>query len=1279
MIIKKLHSLFILAFIISIISFNLIYLFYFSKIGQRQRKFGTKDNKFNILSSIKRDNFIIVKNDEGSPDTLAEIIIINKIDYIPKISVIIPVNNMEEYLPQCLDSVTNQTLTEIEIICVDDGSDDNSLEILKSYAEKDERIMILKQENLHSGVARNAGLSVAKGEYLSFLDSDDYFELNMLEEMYKKIKRMNSDIIVCKSKAIDLENGKLNLRKFNRSLRFDLIPKENSFSVKDIPNNIFQFCEGWAWDKLFRTDFILSNNIKFSNILIFNDNLFTYTAICYANSITTIEERFVIKRHGHKKSLSSNRWKDPTCFLVSFEKIVYNLKKKGLYDLVKGSYWKWAFKLCLIQLKNLDDYSKKLVFKILHEKFNLWNFIENSPPDSNSYRAWHYIKYQKDFPTINIAYTANKENYKICLVSIVSILKNSEYENINIIIIHNGINQVKFMKIYQLKAIRNFTLKIIYISDEQFKDFSFGKVVWYSFILAEKFPMIDKILFLDCDTIVKKSLLSLWEINMNNNLIAAVEDFYFSKEKAKKVNLVDNFYVNDGVLLINTKEWRKVKLYKQSFSEIISQRGGHISMQKVNEQFGYNKKNSYAYDLALSILNILTDTRKIRLNPEYNYIKFFPLNNHCQYDSDYMKLYNNTFPTIIHSNIINSRIGYFNNSYFIKEYSIYNDILKNIKSSHLTIPIVLSSDNQYSPFMYTTMVSILENQYKVTYYIFFLLVPFNISKSIENEIFSLTYKYKCSIQFIYMKNETFRDVVMNIPHTNYITFYRLLIGDLLPKEIKKCIYLDVDMCVSKDLTELFNVNLKDNYIAGVLSPDYVFSEKKNCKRLNLPSMKQYINAGMLVMNLKQIRKDNMTKKFIELSKKNYLSQDQDVLNVACYGKIITLHPKYNAQVIKLQENNPLLTKLYKDKDIIEAKTSPYIVHYSNKNKPWNSLGVYMEKYWWDIAKKTPYIKDLFYKGDIYKNSLKQFWKLEKNETINLERPYTFNEKIQWLKLYESTPIKNRLSDKLFLRNWAKEKIGEEYLIPLIGVYDKFIDIKLNKLPNRFKIICNHGDGYEISVNNKTHFNFIEAKETVDKWMNENYAFKSNLEIEYRNIPHKILIEDYFQNDTENIQDYDFLCFLGNPKFLYINDNLYSINRNSVIDFKENMLLNNKHNNISNLTNAKCLDKMIKLSRLLSQNFTYVKVHFCVIKDKIFFRELKFTSSIERENIIPKKLDRKLASLIKLPKLAFNIDVDEYYYLNKSCSLSPFFFFSIILTFKLLYNLWNMIKLLLYMK
>ena len=120
-------------------------------------------------------SIIKVKNAFNEPETEACIIIENNINYIPKVSVIVPVYNTEEYLCKCLDSIIEQTLKEIEIICIDDGSNDNSLDILKNYAKKDKRITVISQKNLHAGVARNAGITVAKGEYLSFLDSDIIF------------------------------------------------------------------------------------------------------------------------------------------------------------------------------------------------------------------------------------------------------------------------------------------------------------------------------------------------------------------------------------------------------------------------------------------------------------------------------------------------------------------------------------------------------------------------------------------------------------------------------------------------------------------------------------------------------------------------------------------------------------------------------------------------------------------------------------------------------------------------------------------------------------------------------------------------------------------------------------------------------------------------------------------------------------------------------------------------------------------------------------------------
>ena len=132
------------------------------------------------------------------------------------VSVIVPVYNVENYLRQCLDSITGQTLRNIEIICVDDSSTDSSGKILEEYAKKDERIKIITQPNKGAGAARNNGLSAAQGKYLSFLDSDDFFEPDMLELAYKKAEEDRADFVVFKSDQYYTEEIDM-LRSLGRS------------------------------------------------------------------------------------------------------------------------------------------------------------------------------------------------------------------------------------------------------------------------------------------------------------------------------------------------------------------------------------------------------------------------------------------------------------------------------------------------------------------------------------------------------------------------------------------------------------------------------------------------------------------------------------------------------------------------------------------------------------------------------------------------------------------------------------------------------------------------------------------------------------------------------------------------------------------------------------------------------------------------------------------------------------------------------------------------------
>ena len=1239
-----------------------IFITFYDSFPLKFRKFSLK---LDIIKNLKKNeniekqkkhnkNFIIVKNADGNPNTLAEIVINNKIDYVPKVSVIIPVFNTEEFLSKCLDTIVNQTLKEIEIICIDDGSTDNSLDILRKYAKQDKRIIVLKQENLNSGVARNAGLTIAKGKYLSFLDSDDFFELNMLEEMYKNILKIQSDIIICRTKSIDLDTGQFVEKIFNNSLRLDLIPKTNNFSVSEISKYIFQLCEGWAWDKLFRRDFIISNNIKFLNIRNFNDNQFTYTALCLAKSITTIKKIFVIKRHGHKKSLSANRDKDPFCFILSFNKIKKILKKRGLYNLVKDSFWKWFIKLSIIQLKLLNKKIKECLYDILRKKFKLWNYKYLYPLKSSRYKALQYMKNHKIFPTINIAYIVDRNHLNSCLISIISILKNSEYENINIILFFNNISSTDLLIINELKEIHSFTLQTINVSDLYFKyfpsrEYISDETVFINLLSAKfyMFPNIEKLLYLECNTIIRKSLLSLWEIDMKDKLIAATQDLLFNKSERVEINLKHIIHINNNVILFNIQKWRKEKLYK-----------------KIEKILSDNNKNNISNP---EILKVLRNDNIIIMNREFNFIINYSSKE--RYQNGLLDSYKTIEPIIINYPKTKNNISNLNNSFLNYYLNLYYSILTKIKDKKVIIPIVLSADDKYAPFMYVTIISILETGFKNTIYNFYLLVPSNFSKLFEKKILEINYKYNCNINFIYIQ-KMFEKAIMKIPHITLTTYYRLLIGDLLPREIDKCIYLDIDICVRKDLSELFKINMENNYVAGVVAAGYYFNEKKHCKRLNLPSMKKYINAGMLMINLKLIRNDNMTIKFIELSKRNYDSLDQDVINVACYGKILTLPPKYNTMVMRIEEDNPLLRELYKEEDIFEAKNAPYIIHYSNEKKPWNSIGIYMEKYWWDIAKKTPLINHSFSREKIYKNEIKKFWYKKKHKYLDIDRPRTFNEKIQWLKLYDSTPIKTRLSDKYLVREWIRETIGEEYLIPLLGVYDKFEDIDFEKLPNQFVIKCNHGSNYNIIVKNKSLLNLNDAKLKIEKWMNENYAFKIGLELQYRDIQHKIIIETFMDDGTGDLKDYKITCFDGKPHFIWVDNYRHSNHTRNFYDLNWNQLpykINLNYSTFPYLKKPKCLGKMIELASILSKGFCFVRVDFYIINDKLYFGEMTFTSSSGTEDITPKNFERKLSLLIKIPKIAYNIDTGEYYEIKKKLTLYPYHIILIFLLFKLKYN------------
>lgn len=181
------------------------------------------------------------------------------------------------------------------------------------------------------------------------------------------------------------------------------------------------------------------------------------------------------------------------------------------------------------------------------------------------------------------------------------------------------------------------------------------------------------------------------------------------------------------------------------------------------------------------------------------------------------------------------------------------------------------------------------------------------------------------------------------------------------------------------------------------------------------------------------------------------------------------------------------------------------------------------------------------------------WYLERiGQKLNLDNPRTFNEKIQWLKLYDNDNIKTRLADKYAVRDWVKEKIGERYLIPLLGVYDAPEEIEWDSLPNEFVIKCNHGSGWNIIIKDKNKINESEVKSKLSRWINTTYGL-NGFELQYFNIPPKIIIEKKMENEGhDELFDYKFWCFNGSAKYVqFVHDRFHGGVKHIVYDMNWN--------------------------------------------------------------------------------------------------------------------------------
>ena len=287
----------------------------------------------------------------------------------PVVSVIVPVYNVEQYLPQCLDSIVNQTLKNIEIICVNDSSTDKSLNILNHYEEKDHRIKVVTQPNGGAGAARNRGLSLAAGKYLSFLDSDDFFEPDMLELAYNKAVCDKADFVVFQSDQYYTDRKEFVSVPW--TLREKEIPPYTPFNHRQMTDNIFKVFVGWAWDKLYDREFVEKNHLRFQEQRTSNDMLFVFSGVAVAKRISVVKKVLAHQRRDAKDSLSKTRENSWHCFYDALSALRDRLKSEGLYDELEKDYINYALHFSLWNIRTLAEPTRsRLIEKMKAQWFS---------------------------------------------------------------------------------------------------------------------------------------------------------------------------------------------------------------------------------------------------------------------------------------------------------------------------------------------------------------------------------------------------------------------------------------------------------------------------------------------------------------------------------------------------------------------------------------------------------------------------------------------------------------------------------------------------------------------------------------------------------------------------------------------------------------------------------------------------------------------------------------------------------------------------------------------
>ena len=440
-------------------------------------------------------------------------------EFKPKVSVIIPVYNTGVYLKQCMNSIINQTLKDIEIICVDDESTDNSLAILSQYAEKDKRIKVFSQPHSNAGEARNLALLYATGEYIYFMDSDDWVSTTLLEKIYNFSKINNLDIGIFKYRCYNNPTKSLGSSELGFKYSNKTLVKDNETETQ----NLFSLTNFAIWNKLYRHTFIKENNIQFDNISSLNDVTFSCVSLIISSKIGFLNDVLYYYRINRNGSITKDKYNSALNFINVSKSLKDNLIGRNLLNINENNY--------------IDAITKVYSHVLRRSKPDLKQQLTNAFND-----LIDEIKNKKLKPHENIKDTL--DNISIIKPKVTTIITSYNHEKFIEKAILSALNQ------------RGDFIHEIIISDDGSTDNTPNIIKQF----AEKYPNLIKNISKATNTGISNNMKSCFE-NATGDFIAVLEgdDYWIDTHKIEKqsqflINNKDCSMVFSNILITNAKK-----------------------------------------------------------------------------------------------------------------------------------------------------------------------------------------------------------------------------------------------------------------------------------------------------------------------------------------------------------------------------------------------------------------------------------------------------------------------------------------------------------------------------------------------------------------------------------------------------------------------------------------------------------------------------------------------------------------------------------------------------